>query len=154
MRLGTLLLSWRQLGGISQREAALSMGISHPILSRLENGKGVNADTLARIMVWLVSDKNLELRTEIYVQILPTSDQPKIDVQLNILSLSFDFSEAGITAKVDFSSSHPEMTGDHVERLFYRGETINDILQEHISTFHTWIPDQEDSHEKSVLHLA
>lgn len=66
-------------------------------------------------------------------------DQPKVDVQLQITSLSFDFTTGGINAKVDFDSSHPDMTGTHVERLFSEGETVHDILQYHISDFPKWI---------------
>ena len=76
-----------------------------------------------------------------------------LDVQLNITSLSFDFIEAGINAKIDFFSSHPEVTGNHVERLFDHGETVHDILQHHISSFHTWIDGQANSREKTALHL-
>ena len=152
MRLGNIILAWRTLGGISTREAALSMGIGIKTLNRLEHGKGVNAEVLTRIMSWLVSDHNLKLELEKLVRNFDLN-QPKVDVQLNITSLSFDFSEAGITAKVDFSSSHPEMTGNHVERLFDDGETVHDILQRHIGEFHTWINGQEGTHEKSVLHL-
>ena len=152
MRLGELVLSWRTLGGISTRDAAFSMGISIATLNRLEHGKGISNTVLTRIMSWLVDEKHLNFNVENLVPI-QTPDQPKVDVRLEITSLHFNFSAAGIVAVVDFASSHPKMTGNHVERLFDDGETVHDILQEHISQFHTWITEQEDSHEKSVLHL-
>lgn len=53
MRLGVVLRAWRQERGLTIREVASSMGVSHPTLSRIENGKGVNTEVLLKIMHWL-----------------------------------------------------------------------------------------------------
>lgn len=57
MRLGCLVKSWRHVSGLSTREVASQIGVSPPTINRLEKGKGVDAQTMAKIMLWLTDNE-------------------------------------------------------------------------------------------------
>lgn len=63
MRLGSVLSDWRWANRIGIREAAKQLGVSHATLSRLENGNSCDAETLAKIVLWLIEpSQKLERR--------------------------------------------------------------------------------------------
>jgi len=51
--LGVLLRAWREKERMGIREAAKQIGISHATLSRIENGKATDGQTLWRVLNWL-----------------------------------------------------------------------------------------------------
>lgn len=51
--LGVLLRAWREKERIGVREAAKQIGVSHATLSRIENGKPTDGQTLWLILNWL-----------------------------------------------------------------------------------------------------
>ena len=51
--LGVVLRAWRNGQRMGVREAAKTIGISHATLSRIENGKPTDGQTLWRVLVWL-----------------------------------------------------------------------------------------------------
>ncbi len=55
MKIGEVLKEWRYGERMGIREAAGVIGISHSTLSRIENGKPMDGDTLAKILTWLMS---------------------------------------------------------------------------------------------------
>lgn len=55
MKIGEVLSDWRYAERMGIREAAEKIGISHSTLSRIENGKPMDGDTLAKILTWLMS---------------------------------------------------------------------------------------------------
>lgn len=57
MRLGAVISDWRWANRIGIREAAKTIGISTATLSRLENGNNCDANTLAKIILWLIEPK-------------------------------------------------------------------------------------------------
>ena len=56
MKIGEVLKEWRYGGRMGIREAAEKIGISHSTLSRIENGKPMDGDTLAKILEWFLHD--------------------------------------------------------------------------------------------------
>ena len=56
MKLGEVLRRWRRNSDIGLREASREIGISHGTLSRIERGEQMDAQTLAKILVWLFSE--------------------------------------------------------------------------------------------------
>ena len=65
MRLGAVISDWRWANRIGIREAAKLIGVSSATLSRLECGNNADADTLAKVMLWLIEpDKVLERRAK------------------------------------------------------------------------------------------
>lgn len=55
MRIGDVLRDWRLMNRFTVRETAKLIGIkSVSTLSRLENGKACDAETLGQIIAWLV----------------------------------------------------------------------------------------------------
>lgn len=53
MRLGSVLRKYRLMQEMTVRELAAEIGISFPTLSRMENGLGVDAATLMKVLNWL-----------------------------------------------------------------------------------------------------
>lgn len=51
--IGKLLRLWRAVENIGLREAAKELGISPATLSRIENGKSVDAATFLKLIYWL-----------------------------------------------------------------------------------------------------
>jgi transcriptional regulator with XRE-family HTH domain len=51
--LGVVLRAWREGRRMGIREAAKAIGISHSTLSRIENGKPTDGQTLWRVLLWL-----------------------------------------------------------------------------------------------------
>lgn len=72
------------------------------------------------------------------------------NVQLALTAVHFYFLNGAIHAKVDFNSSHPEVTGKTVSRIFKNGESVQQILVEQIPDFPSWI-NQEPPQEKAVM---
>ena len=59
MRIGEVLRDWRLMNRLTVREVAKLIGIkSASTLCRLENGKACDAETLGRIIAWLVANSN------------------------------------------------------------------------------------------------
>lgn len=56
MKLGEVIRRWRRNSDIGLREAAREIGVSHGTLSRIERGEEMNAQTLAKILMWLLSE--------------------------------------------------------------------------------------------------
>lgn len=56
MKLGSLIADYRYANRIGVREVAKEIGTSHATLSRIERGENFDADTMAKIMLWLFSD--------------------------------------------------------------------------------------------------
>lgn len=55
MRIGDVLRDWRLMNRFTVREVAKLIGIkSVSTLCRLENGKACDAETLAKIIAWLM----------------------------------------------------------------------------------------------------
>lgn len=54
MRLGGVIADWRWANRMGVREAAKIMGVSSATLCRLEQGRNCDADTLAKIALWLI----------------------------------------------------------------------------------------------------
>jgi transcriptional regulator with XRE-family HTH domain len=52
--LGVVLKAWRDQNGINIRDAAKIIGTSSATLSRIENGKNTDANTLVRVLDWLL----------------------------------------------------------------------------------------------------
>lgn len=55
--LGIVLKAWRESQGIGLREAASMIGTSRSTLSRIERGMKADGDTLAKIIRWLLGEK-------------------------------------------------------------------------------------------------
>jgi DNA-binding XRE family transcriptional regulator len=53
--LGRVIFMCRSILGLSVREMAEEIGLSHATVSRIENGHQVDAETLMKIMNWFVS---------------------------------------------------------------------------------------------------
>lgn len=60
MKLGEVLRRWRRASDIGLREAAQMIGVSHGTLARIEAGEKMEGDTLAKILVWLLSEPKSE----------------------------------------------------------------------------------------------
>ncbi len=59
MRIGEVLRDWRLMNRLTVREVAKLIGIkSASTLCRLENGKACDAETLGRIIAWLMAGSN------------------------------------------------------------------------------------------------
>ncbi len=54
MNLGKIIKGWRESENLGIREAAKKVGVSAPTLSRIENGKPVDGQTLIKILDWLL----------------------------------------------------------------------------------------------------
>lgn len=52
--LGTLLRRWRLVEDIGVRELASRIGVSCATISRMERGHAMDADTLVKVLVWLM----------------------------------------------------------------------------------------------------
>lgn len=62
--LGVLLRAWREKQRIGVREAAKQIGISHATLSRIENGKATDGQTLWCVLSWLNSPLSSQQRQQ------------------------------------------------------------------------------------------
>lgn len=54
MRLGDVLRGWRLHREVGLRALAKEIGISYSTLSRFETGDNVDAETFAKVMMWLM----------------------------------------------------------------------------------------------------
>lgn len=54
MRLGRILLRYRQSRDLTLRTLAAEIGVSMATLSRIEHGKEMDSRTLLRILVWML----------------------------------------------------------------------------------------------------
>jgi len=54
MKLGEVLADWRYAQRIGVRDAAKMIGISSATLNRIENDGNADAQTLAKILCWLM----------------------------------------------------------------------------------------------------
>lgn len=57
MILGKVLRAWRESEKLRVADAAAIAGIPPATFSRIENGKPVKSDTLAKLLLWLFSAK-------------------------------------------------------------------------------------------------
>lgn len=55
-KLGALLRIYRDIEGYNIRDFAGEIGISVATMSRIENGKEMNAKNLAKVLKWLLED--------------------------------------------------------------------------------------------------
>lgn len=55
-KLATLLRLYRDIEGTNIRDFASELGVSVSTLSRIENGKEMNAKNLAKVLKWLLED--------------------------------------------------------------------------------------------------
>lgn len=55
MQVGEVIKKWRVMSERGIRDVAKEIGTSPATLSRLERGEDTNSQTLARVIVWLVS---------------------------------------------------------------------------------------------------
>jgi transcriptional regulator with XRE-family HTH domain len=60
MMLGDLIKAWRQKRDLSVRDAAPQFDVSAATLSRLENGRPIDADTQLKLIVMLFTRPNRE----------------------------------------------------------------------------------------------
>ena len=60
MRIGPVLRGWRMHREISLRNLAKEIGISASTLSRLETGENVDAQSLSKILIFLISNETQE----------------------------------------------------------------------------------------------
>ncbi len=56
MKLGEVINKWRKMSDVNIRDAARDMGVAAATLSRIENGKPCDGDTLAAILRWLMAE--------------------------------------------------------------------------------------------------
>jgi transcriptional regulator with XRE-family HTH domain len=54
MRIGELIRLWRVENRYGIREAAKLIGVSSATLSRVERGEGMDAQTLAKLLNWIL----------------------------------------------------------------------------------------------------
>lgn len=54
--IGKLLRLWRAIENIGVREAAKELGVSPATLSRIENGKPMDAATMLKLIRWLFGE--------------------------------------------------------------------------------------------------
>jgi transcriptional regulator with XRE-family HTH domain len=54
MRIGELIRLWRAENRYGIREAAKLIGVSSATLSRVERGEGMDAQTLAKLLNWIM----------------------------------------------------------------------------------------------------
>lgn len=55
MRIGQLLNCYRRLRDIGIRKLAKEIGIGHATLSRIERGENFDAETMTKVMLWMLS---------------------------------------------------------------------------------------------------
>jgi transcriptional regulator with XRE-family HTH domain len=53
MHIGEVLKDWRFVEKMTLREAGTRLGISHPTLQRIEQGKMMDAETMVKLMRFL-----------------------------------------------------------------------------------------------------
>jgi transcriptional regulator with XRE-family HTH domain len=56
MRIGELIANWRWAKKLSIRDAAHVFGISAATLSRVENGREMDAHTLGKLLTWMLEE--------------------------------------------------------------------------------------------------
>jgi transcriptional regulator with XRE-family HTH domain len=56
MRLGEMLRLWRTVRNLDQRTVAKEIGISAATLCRAEQGRSFDAESMAKVIVWLIQD--------------------------------------------------------------------------------------------------
>ena len=58
MRLGEVIRKFRVMSELSQRDLANQIGVNVSTLCRIENGEGMDGKTLAKVLGWLMEEKN------------------------------------------------------------------------------------------------
>lgn len=56
MRIGQIIADYRFTNRKGIREQAAEIGISPATLSRIENGKSCDGESMAKLILWLISD--------------------------------------------------------------------------------------------------
>ena len=64
MRVAELITNWRFIKKLNMRDAALQMGLSASSLSRIENGKVPDGETLIKLINWLFSQEESNAQPE------------------------------------------------------------------------------------------
>lgn len=54
MILGEVIKRWREAEGLGVREFAVTIGVTHNTISRMERGENIDGETLAKVLTWLV----------------------------------------------------------------------------------------------------
>lgn len=62
MLLGRIIRAWREKQRLGIRALAKEVGTSAATLGRFENGKNPDGDTLAKILIWALSNSEFEIR--------------------------------------------------------------------------------------------
>ncbi len=60
MNLAVVLRKWRLMSEITLRDAGKQIGVSAATLLRIEQGKGTDGRTMARLIAWLVAEARTE----------------------------------------------------------------------------------------------
>jgi DNA-binding XRE family transcriptional regulator len=56
LRLGEVIRKWRLMSEVDLRKLAGDIGINHSTLYRIEKGEACDSRTLAKVIVWLLSE--------------------------------------------------------------------------------------------------
>lgn len=56
MKLGEILKIYRMIQSIKLKDFAKEIGITHSTLSRLENGRTINGESLSKVLIWLLKE--------------------------------------------------------------------------------------------------
>lgn len=56
MRLGQILQKWRLMSDLTLREVAKLMKVSLPTVQRIEQGRQMDGETLAKVLMFLMSE--------------------------------------------------------------------------------------------------
>lgn len=75
MRVAELIINWRFIRKLNQRDAAKEMGISASSLCRIEKGIVPDGTTLVTLMNWLFGEAHAEI-----ISIAPNSGDQRQDV--------------------------------------------------------------------------
>jgi hypothetical protein len=60
MRLSELLDLWMKHREITVREAAKEIGVDHTVLHRFRHGEHCTSQTLGKILVWLLAEREVK----------------------------------------------------------------------------------------------
>lgn len=55
VKLADLIRMWRASRNITSRELAAEIGVSHSTVLRIEQNKQVDGDSLAKLLIWLIT---------------------------------------------------------------------------------------------------
>lgn len=74
MRVAELIINWRFIKKLNQRDAATEMGISASSLCRIEKGIVPDGTTLVKLMNWLFGEENEKTNQPALVHARTNSD--------------------------------------------------------------------------------